>query len=131
MLDEGLGQGISKNSATVGGHFTTEPKFVGSLEKWITTSGLFTIVNGKLIGTKTKKGRPILLEDLMGENYLDLDTDAYGIMVPGDEILMRTKYEWFAVLPTEQLLKANPILIKYIMSAHVDESFEQRSVSSI
>lgn len=67
----------------------------------------------------------------MGENYLDLDNDAYGIMVPGDEILMRTKYEWFAVLPTEQLLKANPIIMKYIMSAHVDESFEQRSVSTI
>ncbi len=137
MLDEGLGQGIGKNSgqnsATVGGHFTVEPKFVGSLEKWILSSGLFTIVNGKLIGTKTKKGKPILLEDLMGENYLDLDNDAYGIIVPGDEILMRTKYEWFAVLPTEQLLKANPIIMKYIMSAHVDESFggEQRSVSTI
>ena len=128
---QGIGKNSSQNSATVGGHFTVEPKFVGSLEKWILSSGLFTIVNGKLIGTKTKKGKPILLEDLMGENYLDLDNDAYGIMVPGDEILMRTKYEWFAVLPTEQLLKANPIIMKYIMSAHVDESFEQRSVSTI
>jgi hypothetical protein len=109
------------------GHFTSEPKFLGTTG----FTSTFTIVDGKLIGTKTKKGKPILLEDLMGENYLDLDPDAYGIMVPGDEILMRTKYEWFAVLPTEQLLKANPIIVKYMMSSQVNESFIQKSVSSI
>jgi hypothetical protein len=119
---------MDENNIVVG---SVEPKFVGSMEKWILNNGSFTLVNGKLIGTKTRRGKPILLEDLMGENYLDLDKDAYGIMVPGDEILMRTKYEWFAVLPTEQLMKANPIIIKYIMSGHVNDSFEVKSVSSI
>lgn len=122
---------LDENKIGIGGHFTNEPKFVGAMEKWIQANGTFTLVSGKLIGTKTKRNKPILLEDLMGENYLDLDNDAYGIMIPGDEVLMRTKYEWFAVLPTEQLLKANPIIIKYIMSAHVHESFEIKSVGSI
>jgi hypothetical protein len=119
MLDE-------NKAGVTGGHFTSEPRFVGSKG-----SSDFSLVDGKLIGTKTRKGKPILLEDLMGENYLDLDPDAYGIMVPGDEILMRTKYEWFAVLPTEQLMKTNPIIVKYIMSSQINESFVQKSVSSI
>ena len=91
----------------------------------------FTVVDGKLIGTKSKRGKPILLDDLMSENYLDLDPDAYGILIPGDEVLMRTKYEWFAVLPTEQLLKANLIIVKYMLSAHVDSVNAPKSVSSI
>lgn len=112
------------------GHPTLEPKFVGHLATWINGNSAFTRVNGKLIGTKTSKGKPILLEDLMSENYLDLDSDAYGIMIPGDEILMRTKYEWFAVLPTEQLLKINSVIVKYMMSSQVQESFV-KSVASI
>jgi hypothetical protein len=112
------------------GHFTVEPKLVGSVEKLVFNNN-FTVVDGKLIGTKTKRGKPILLEDLMSENYLDLDPDAYGILIPGDEVLMRTKYEWFAVLPTEQLLKANLIIVKYMLSAHVDSVNAPKSVSSI
>jgi hypothetical protein len=93
---------------------------------------------GKRIGTKTSKGKQILLEDLMSENFLDLDKDAYGIYVPAEEVLARPKYQWLAYLSSEEVLKTNPVIIKYLKSSAVDaaneyfsESNVQKSVSTI
>jgi len=43
-----------------------------------------------------------------------------GIYIPGDEILTRTKHKWFAVMPSEQLMKTNMIITKYLKSSMVD-----------
>jgi hypothetical protein len=74
----------------------------------------------------------------MSENFLDLDKDAYGIYVPAEEVLARPKYQWLAYLSSEEVLKTNPVIIKYLKSSAVDaaneyfsESNVQKSVSTI
>lgn len=119
------------------GHFTIEPKFLGNIQQWLYTEinrGSISLVNGKLIGTKTTKGKQILLEHLMSENFLDLDKDAYGIYIPADEVLLRPKYKWFAYLSSEEVLKTNPVIVKYLKSSAVDavnEYFSEKTVKSV
>jgi len=73
----------------------------------------------------------------MEEGFLDLRKDTVGIYIPADEILTRPKYQWFAVLPSEQVLKTNSIIAKYLMASIADstdeyvKSSEIRSVVSI
>jgi hypothetical protein len=47
-----------------------------------------------------------------------------GIYIPEDEILTRPKYQWFSVLPSEQILQTKCIISKYIMASIVDSSSE-------
>jgi hypothetical protein len=80
-----------------------------------------TIVDGRLIGVKTTKNKPILLEDLMSENYLDLDEKAYGIYIPAEQILTRPKYQWFAYLTSAEVLTTNAVITKYLKASAVNE----------
>jgi hypothetical protein len=132
---------LDENKLDVNRHFTTESKFLGNTQQWLynaVNTGSMNLVNGKRIGTKTSKGKQILLEDLMSENFLDLDNEAYGIYVPADEVLSRPKYQWLAYLSSEEVLKTNPIIVKYLKSSAVDVTNEyfsdahvQKSVSTI
>ena len=131
---------LAENGLDANRHFTTESRFLGQMNQWLYTevnAGSFHLVNGKHIGTKTSRGKPILLEDLMSENFLDLDKDAYGIYVPADEVLARPKYQWLAYLSSREVLKTNPIIIKYLKLSAVDAVNEyfsdsvQKSVSTI
>ena len=63
-------------------------------------------------------------DNLMEEAYLDLDNRTVGIYIPADEVLQRTKYQWFAVLPSEQLLQSKMIISKYILASMVDSTNE-------
>ena len=125
---------LAENKPDVNGHFTTEPKFLGNIQQWLyneVNAGSINLVNGKRIGTKTSKGKQILLEDLMSENFLDLDKDAYGIYVPAEEVLARPKYQWLAYLSSEEVLKTNPVIIKYLKSSAVDAANEYFSQSNV
>jgi len=132
---------LAENKVDVNRHFTVEPKFLGNIQQWLyneVNAGSIHLVNGKRIGTKTSKGKQILLEDLMSENFLDLDKDAYGIYVPAEEVLARPKYQWLAYLSSEEVLKTNSVIIKYLKSSTVDAVNEyfsdanvQKSVSTI
>jgi hypothetical protein len=132
---------LAENKIDPNHHFTAEPKFLGNIQAWLyneVAAGSFHLVNGKQIGTKTSKGKQILLEDLMSENFLDLDPSAYGIYIPAEEILARPKYQWLAYLPSEDVLKTNSVIVKYLKSSAVDAVNEyfsdanvQKSVSTI
>jgi hypothetical protein len=101
-------------------HFSAEKDFLGEVEYWCLEQikdQRMTLVDGKKIGIKTTKGKPILIDDLMEEEYLELSKDCVGIYVPGDEVLKRTKYNWFAVMPIEQVLETRTILSKYMRAA--------------
>jgi hypothetical protein len=78
-------------------------------------------LDGRLVGIKTKKGKPILLEDLMSENYLELDEKVYGIYIPADQVLTRPKYQWFAYLTSGEILATNAIITKYLKASAVNE----------
>lgn len=125
---------LAENKVDVNGHFTAESRFVGNTSLWLRGNPNVNIMSGKYIGTKTQKGKPILLEDLMGENFLDLDKDAYGIYIPAEEVLSRPKYAWFAYLSSKEVLNTNPIIVKYLKTSAIDvvnEYFADTTVKSI
>ena len=125
---------LAENKVDVNRHFTTEGKFLGNTQQWLyneVNAGSMQLVNGKRIGTKTSRGKQILLEDLMGEDYLDLDKDAYGIYIPAEEVLARPKYQWLAYLSSEEVLKTNAVIIKYLKSSTVDAVNEYFSEANV
>ena len=115
-------------------HFSSESKFTGDTSSWCAHAikiGQMTLVNGKMIGVKTQKGKPILLENLMEEDYLDISPETYGIYIPAHEILRRHKYQWFALLSSEDVFKTNAVIAKYLMASVVDSSNEYSKSSAI
>lgn len=106
-------------------HFTSEIEFVGDSEQWISSAaanGKITIVDGALIGVKSSKGKPLVIDDMMGEDYLDVRSDMYGIYLPYEDIVKRFKYQWFAVMDGEQLINTNTIVARYIKASLVDSA---------
>ena len=100
-------------------------------------NGKMNLISGEMVGVKTTKKKTILLEDLMEENFLDLSPSCLGIYLPADEILTRTKYQWFASLPSSNILESRIIIAKYLKASIVDSQDEYhkdnkpRSVVSI
>ena len=76
------------------------------------------LIDGKLIGTKTMDNTPILVDDLLSNEYIDLYPQTYGIYIPATEILNRRHYEWFARLSAKQVLESKIIISKYILLAN-------------
>jgi hypothetical protein len=114
-------------------HFTSEIEFEGDSSRWMLENGQVNIVDGGKIGVKTSKNKPILVDDIMGEDYLDLHKDVYGIYLPYDDILKRFKYQWFPVMNGDQLIETNVIVAKYLKASLVDSVYENatRSVVAI
>ena len=87
-------------------------------------NGKMNLISGEMVGVKTTKKKTILLEDLMEENFLDLSPNCIGIYLPADEILKRTKYQWFATLPSNNILDSRIIIAKYLKASIVDAQDE-------
>jgi len=121
----------ARNKTTL---FNSEPEFVGDTSQWcldaIKTQKL-NLVGGELIGVKTQARKTILLENLMEEEYLDLSQKAVGIYIPADEILKRPKFQWFSVVSSEEVLKTNAIVSKYLMASILDSTDEYKKSSEI
>jgi hypothetical protein len=97
---------------------TADSVFTRELNNWLNTqvhTNNITLINGMEIGIKKTDEIPILIEDLMSNNYLDIHTSSFGILIPALQILNRTKYEWFARLSEKQVLESNTIIGSYIL----------------
>ena len=106
-------------------HFSREHEFLGSTSQWLLqmiNQNKINLLGGELIGIKTNGRKPILIEDLMEESYLDLHPNCYGVYIPNNELLSRTKYQWFASLSGEEILNSNIIISKLIKIAMVDNN---------
>ena len=75
-----------------------------------------TLVPGNYIGTRTLYDRPVLIDDLLGESFINYDNKKLcAIYIPADEILRRTKFEWFARMSVKQVLLSSSFIAKYIL----------------
>ena len=114
-------------------HFTAEYEFRGQtnrlFQRFIGQQKM-NIIGGELVGVKNDKRKPILIEDLLGDGFILLSNNAYGIYIPQEDILSRTKYQWFAAMTTEQVLETNTILAKYMRASMVDFSTEYARTSN-
>ncbi len=103
---------------TMSRDYTAETEFLGNFDRWTNSriqKGEINLIDGLEIGIKTIDEKPILIDDLMSNNYLNLYTGTYGILIPAEEILKRRKFEWFARLSQKQVLMSNTILGNYLL----------------
>jgi hypothetical protein len=104
-------------------HFSNMAEFMGDTSTWCIAKASaqeINVLGGEFFGVKTTKGKPVLLDHLMEEEYIPFSVQMVGIYIPGDEILTRTKHKWFAVMPSEQLVNTNMLITKYMKSSMVD-----------
>jgi len=116
------------------GHFTSENEFLGETSLLLNQAirqKKMNLVGGELVGVKTNKKETILLENLIEEDYLDLDRNAVGIYIPMDQVLQRPKYQWFAVLSSDDILNSNMIISKYLTASIVDTTDEYKKKTEV
>ena len=105
--------------------YTSQAEFLGDFNRWcqkrIENNKIY-LINGNEIGTKTLDDEPVPIEALLGEDYVNYYEDMYGIWIPWEMILKRTKYEWFTRMSAEQIFKGNFILAKYILLASTPDN---------
>lgn len=105
--------------------YTADVRFLGDYDKWCKQrieSGTINMIEGVEIGTKTIDERQVIVDDLMSNYYLDLYQGTYGVLIPSEEILNRTKFEWFARLSPKQVLESDTIIGNYILLSQTDET---------
>jgi hypothetical protein len=98
--------------------FTDQSVFLGDFDRWVNArinSKSINLIPGIDIGVRTTDNKQILIEDLLGNNYLNIYTQAYGIYIPANEILNRTKYQWFARMSEKQVMESDTIIGNYIL----------------
>jgi hypothetical protein len=73
-------------------------------------------IDGKIIGVKDKYDKPILVEDLMENKNILLDTNTIGLFIPHSQLIKRRKYNWYCSLSSEETLKTNTFISHYMLS---------------
>jgi hypothetical protein len=109
---------IAHVQQTMSEDFTSELEFQGNFERWVNykiNKGQINVINGSEIGIKTRDETPIIIDDLMSNNFLNLTKTTFGIFIPADEMLKRNKFMWFARSSEKQVLESNTILGNYIL----------------
>jgi hypothetical protein len=117
------------------GHFSQHTEFEGSLQHWLNdalATNQIQVIDGEFIGIKTRVKKPILIEDLMEDKYLDIDSSRiYGVLIPSEDILTRPKYQWFAILPEEEVLETRMVISKLLKASMVDSIDEYHRSTEI
>jgi len=96
---------------------TENARFVGKVNEWCKRKykhGKINVINGRNIGVITRENTPVTIDELFGEGQIKFEKEMYGINVPMNEILGRTKYEWFVRMSPEQIFESKFQLAKYI-----------------
>ena len=110
---------------TMSRDFTAENKFLGNFDRWCQKriqNREINMIDGIDIGTKTIDETPIIIDDLMSNQYLNLYKGTYGILIPADEVLKRNNYEWFARLSAKQVMESNTIIGNYLLLANAPDA---------
>ena len=99
--------------------YAAEYEFTGGYNKWLNehiTKKHVRLIPGTDVGTKTINESPVLIDDLLNQEFIPFFNKMYGIWIPAEQILKRTSYEWFARLSDEQIFESNTILAKQFVS---------------
>ena len=73
-------------------------------------------IDGKIIGTKDRFNKSLLIEDLMENKNILLDESNIGLYIPHDQLIKRRKYNWYCSLSTEETLKSKTFISHYMLS---------------
>ena len=106
-----------KFQESISNDLTAQPDFIGQCNLWWCNQHILrnvTLIDGKFIGIKHLDGTRIDLSDLLENKELDINLDSFGIYIPSDDILIRTKYQWFARMSQDQILASNISISKFM-----------------
>jgi hypothetical protein len=104
----------------VSSDYTAQSEFLGNFDKWankMVNKKQINMIPGTDVGTKTIDNNPVLVDDLLSDDYIKFYDGMYGIWIPSETILKRRNYEWFARLSNEQIFQSKFILAKYFVLA--------------
>ena len=62
-----------------------------------------TVIDGKFIGTKTINNKTVYIDDLFNSVDLVPRGERYGVLLPLDDIINKSKYAWFSRLSISQI----------------------------
>lgn len=110
--------------------YTQEGKFNGTIQNWLNKKVInndINIITAEYLGGRDAKGKIVTIEQLMGDTFIEFTDLLQGIYVSDEDILLRSKYAWFARLSSLQLLESNTILGKYMLLASENSCNSMRS----
>jgi hypothetical protein len=129
--------GSSKNNVTLNnliehitnsnsnGHYSSEKTLTGDINNWCIKAinqHKLNLIGGEKVGVKNLKNKPIVVDDLMEEQRLELHTSCCGVYIPADEILKRIKFQWFCSISRQHLLNTKLSIVNYMKESMVDAS---------
>ena len=109
---------ISYLEVLISKDYTNEMDFLGECGRWCYSeiiSGNMSAITSTLFGIQSQSGSAILIDDLMGDQDIDLDKNAVGLYIPERELLKRIAFGWFVRLSPEQVLESNTLVGKYLL----------------
>ena len=72
------------------------------------------VVDGKYIGTKTKKNKTVFIDDLFNNADLMDCGERYGVLLPLNDIINKSKYAWFSRMSVNQIKNSQLFISKII-----------------
>ena len=99
---------------------TSEMDFTGETTRWwlakqAATPKSVSLIPAEELGVKTTTNKPVLIEELLADIDVPLSPTASGIYIPEQEILKRSKFQWFARLSPAQVLESHTLIGKYLL----------------
>jgi hypothetical protein len=99
--------------------YTDESVFTGEINRWLEDnmeSNEINMLTAEELGLVNRNNKVISIEDMLSNINTDLHLDSLGIYIPSNELLMRSKYQWFCRLSPKQVLESQTMRGKYIYS---------------
>ena len=114
-------------------HNNSAHEFEGYITNYLThleTNNHIIKLDGSLIGVKTDKGKQMMIEDLLSETELPIIHNSFGILIPANKLLERSKYQWFSVLSMNEIYNSKLIIGEYFKEVSV-QSTDMTNVEQI
>lgn len=122
--------GAHKNNSTIDNYiqylqyiissdYTAESKFEGDADRWLygkTQDGEINIIHAKHLGAKDSADKDVIIDNLLGNSFIDFDPAAVGIYFPQSQLLNRTTYLWFVRLSAQQAMESDTIIGKLLLT---------------
>ena len=99
---------------------TQEMDFTGDATRWwlakqAAVPKSLSVIPAEELGVKTTTNKPVLVEELLADTDIPLSPTAVGLYIPDQEILKRSKFQWWARLSPKQALETHTLIGKYLL----------------
>jgi hypothetical protein len=100
---------------------SSEIQFLGKFTNYCLNKikeGLISVTNPKEIGIIDEEGKIIDLADLFGEMPINYCNSLKGILLPQDELLKRSKYEFINRMSFEEIAQSDMMICKHLLTSN-------------